>query len=133
MTTFVDTSALLAMVNTGEPHHQWSIAKFNERRAEGPMVISDLVYCEFSSTLPTREATDVAISSFGLQRLRSSDDVHFHAGKAFLKYKKRGGTKTNVLPDFLIGALADLSGAPLMTANPRDVVGYFPNLEVIKP
>jgi predicted nucleic acid-binding protein len=133
MTTFIDTSALLALVNTHEKHHQWSTIQFNACRANGPVIISDLVYCEFSVSMPTRAATDSAIAAFGLQRLRSSDDVHFLAGKAYLQYKRNKGTKSNVLPDFLIGALAANANAPLMTANAPDFVTYFPTLQLIKP
>jgi predicted nucleic acid-binding protein len=134
MTTFIDTNILIALAKTTEPHHEWSVEQFNICRANGPVIISDLVYAELSMGFQTRADVDRAIAVFGLTRLRSSDDVHFLAGKAFHKYRKTNkGQKKNVLPDFLIGALATVQNAPLMTANAPDFTGYFPSLQLISP
>ena len=46
---------------------------------------------------------------------------------AYKDYLRRGGNKTNVLPDFLIGAIAEVAEAPLITANQKDFLGYFPS------
>ena len=40
------------------------------------------------------------------------------AGKAFLRHRKQQGTKTNVLPDFFIGAHAAATASRILT---RDV------------
>jgi hypothetical protein len=133
MTTFLDTSALLAALKPGEPHHAWSTAQIQARRSEGPLIIADIVYGEFSIGMDSREHTDQALIELALERLASSDDVLFRAGQAFKKYKSQNGQKTNVLPDFLIGALAAIEGAPLVTTNAKDFVGYFPELVVISP
>ena len=133
MTTFFDTSALFAALKPDEPHHGWSAAQIEARRAEGPLIIADIVYSEFSVGLDSRAATDQALAALALERLASDDDVLFRAGKAFKEYKRRNGNKSNVLPDFLIGALAAQSGAPLVTTNAKDFISYFPDLEVIFP
>ena len=57
----------------------------------------------------------------------------FLAGKAFQRYRARGGTRTNTLPDFFIGAHAAVLGIPLLTRDARRYAGYFPNLELIVP
>jgi predicted nucleic acid-binding protein len=43
------------------------------------------------------------------------------------------GPKLGVLPDFLVGALAEVAKIPLMTANPGDFANYFPKMKVICP
>ena len=133
MTTFLDTSALLALLNPAEPFHAWSKEQLDTRRLAGPIIIADVVYSEFSISMPTREATDQAIRGLALERLASNDDALFRAGRAYQQYRKQRGQKTNVLPDFMIGALAEVLQAPLITANQRDFVGYFPGLELIHP
>jgi len=47
-------------------------------------------------------------------------------------YRRRGGTRTGVLPDFFIGAHATVEGMTLIT---RDLHrrGWFPSLRVIAP
>ena len=57
----------------------------------------------------------------------------FLAGKVFKNYRRQGGAKTGVLPDFFIGAHAAVAGVPLLT---RDVTRYracFPKLVLISP
>jgi predicted nucleic acid-binding protein len=57
----------------------------------------------------------------------------FLAGKTFLRYRKRKGAKTNVLPDFFIGAHAAVAGVPLLTRDTQRYVSYFPTVELISP
>ena len=133
MTTFLDTCVLISLLNPQENFHRWSVEQFQNCKANGPAIISDIVYCEFSVGMASKAAVDEAVSQFGLDRLRANDAALFRAGLAYKLYKSRGGNKTNVLPDFLIGALADVAGAPLITTNPKDFTGYFPDLQVIKP
>jgi len=138
MTTFLDTSAIMSAINAGETHHAWSVAQIEARRAEGPLIIADIVYSELSAGMASREDTDAAIAEWALERLRGSDDALFMAGKAYKAYRSKKRSpgefpKSNVLPDFLIGALAQAEGVPLMTTNQDDFLAYFPDLEVIYP
>ena len=55
------------------------------------------------------------------------------AGKAFRQYRKSGGTKTGVLPDFFIGAHAAVAKAPLVTRDATRYRTYFPTVEVVAP
>lgn len=57
----------------------------------------------------------------------------FPAGKAFQRYKARGGTRTSMLPDYFIGAHAAVAGIPLLTRDVRRYAGYFPKLELLAP
>jgi predicted nucleic acid-binding protein len=60
-------------------------------------------------------------------------EAAFLAGKAFLAYQRRGGARCSPLPDFFIGAHAQVAGHRLLT---RDVARYrtcFPRFELIAP
>ena len=57
----------------------------------------------------------------------------FLAARAHLRYRRRGGTRHGVLPDFFIGAHAAVRGLPLLTRDPRRYRDYFPTLRVIAP
>ena len=57
----------------------------------------------------------------------------FMAGKAHASYRKSGGFKLNVLPDFFIGAQAMDLEVPLLTRDTRRYRSYFPELELIAP
>lgn len=132
MTTLFDTSALIAVLKPSDVHHQWSVEQLEARKAAGPILIIDIIYSELSVSM-TKTEIETAIVQLAVDRLPSDDEALFRAGKAFLLYKDRDGTKTNVLPDFLIGAAADAAGIPLVTTNPKDFVGYFPRVKVINP
>jgi predicted nucleic acid-binding protein len=57
----------------------------------------------------------------------------FLAGKAFLTYRRRGGTKSSPLPDFFIGAHAAIADYRLLTRDVARYRTYFPGLELIAP
>ncbi|MBP6783302.1 MAG: hypothetical protein KA152_05900 [Verrucomicrobiales bacterium] len=42
----------------------------------------------------------------------------FLAAKAFLQYRRRGGTKVSPLPDFFIGVQAESLGIAIITHDP---------------
>lgn len=133
MTTFLDTNVLVFLLNDKEAHHAWSVAQLLACKERGPAIICDIVYCEFSVGMPSRADVDTAVSKFALERIRTQDAALFRAAAAFKEYRARGGPRNSLLPDFLIGATAAVSGAPLVTANARDFIGYFPEIEIIAP
>ena len=57
----------------------------------------------------------------------------FRAGKAFGEYRRRGGTRTGVLPDFFIGAHAEAAGLRLLTRDGSRYRSYFPEVALIAP
>jgi predicted nucleic acid-binding protein len=57
----------------------------------------------------------------------------FRAGKAFHEYRRRGGTRTGVLPDFFIGAHAEAAGLRLLTRDGSRYRSYFPDVALIAP
>ncbi len=57
----------------------------------------------------------------------------FRAGKAFREYRRRGGTKTGVPPDFFIGAHAEVAGLRLLTRDAGRYRSYFPDVALIAP
>jgi predicted nucleic acid-binding protein len=134
MTTFIDTNVVIAMLDTTDAHHQWATAEFAVRQALGPVIISDIVYCEASASMLSRADFDSVIRPFAFDRYTLNDDDLYRAGQAFLQYRRRPqSVKTGVMPDFLIGAAAEVNAAPLMTSNARDFTGYFPAVTLITP
>ena len=57
----------------------------------------------------------------------------FLAGKAFRAYRARGGTRTSLLPDFLIGAHAAAAGLPSLARDVARYRTYFPAVTLIAP
>ena len=134
MITFLDTSAVIAALNHKEAHHLWSKTQIENRKALGPMVIVNIVYCELSYGMASRNDVDKVVNRLSLERAVSDDDALFRAIVAFKQYKENNkGLKKGVLPDFLIGAFAEVAEAALVTTNASDFRTYFPNVVLLSP
>ncbi|MDQ6986364.1 MAG: hypothetical protein Q9M25_01005 [Mariprofundaceae bacterium] len=59
-------------------------------------------------------------------------EAGFLAGKAFLTYRKRGGSKSAV-PDFYISAHTAISGLTLLTRDTSRYRTAYPKLDLIAP
>jgi predicted nucleic acid-binding protein len=57
----------------------------------------------------------------------------FLAGQAFLRYRRAGGSRSNVLSDFFIGAHAAVERCPLLTRDVQRYRTYFPTVRLIAP
>jgi predicted nucleic acid-binding protein len=57
----------------------------------------------------------------------------FLAGHAHADYRRAGGPRQAILPDFLIGAHAAVTGRPLLTRDPRRVATHIPGATLISP
>lgn len=55
------------------------------------------------------------------------------AGEAHFQYRRAGGTRERTLPDFLIGAHAEVGGYALLTRDPERYRNYFPQVELVVP
>ncbi|ETX08932.1 type II toxin-antitoxin system VapC family toxin [Candidatus Entotheonella palauensis] len=55
------------------------------------------------------------------------------AARAQADYRRRGGRREVLIPDFVIGANAAHYSGRLLTTNPRDFLRAFPSLEVLTP
>jgi hypothetical protein len=53
--------------------------------------------------------------------------------RAFVKYRRGGGTKNSPLPDFSIGAQAEAEGLTLVTRDTVRYRHYFPTVKLITP
>ncbi|MGH2872410.1 MAG: type II toxin-antitoxin system VapC family toxin, partial [Solirubrobacteraceae bacterium] len=50
----------------------------------------------------------------------------FLAGHAHADYRRAGGNRQAILPDFLIGAHAAVTRRPLLTRDPTRIARYIP-------
>ena len=82
---------------------------------------------------PTQQRLDEALGHGRYKREDLPWDADFIAGRAFVAYRRGGGTKRSPLPDFYIGAHADLQGYFLLTRDETHYRRYFPTLRIIAP
>jgi predicted nucleic acid-binding protein len=134
MTTFFDTSALIALVKDTDTHHEWSREQFEIRKSRGPILISPIVFSEYCVGMASLEDVQESLQSLGIESIPDTEAALFRASRAYKRYKESNrGPKLSLLPDFLIGAAAETLGHPLVTTNARDFQGYFQGLQLIHP
>ena len=133
MATFVDTNVLISLLNPDEAFHEWAQNAMKKARDNGAIIACDIVYAELSVNLADEAETDETIARMAIVRLPFSNAVLYRAGQAYKEHRRRGGSRNNVLSDFLIGAQAEVEGAPLLTNNERDYRSYFDRIRCIAP
>lgn len=129
----VDSNVILDVVSGRAPWAAWSSTALETLADEARLVINPLVYAEVSVGFDSIEALELVLPMGLYSREALPYEAAFLAGKAFLDYRLRGGTRTSPLPDFYIGAHAAVASYRLLTRDARRYRAYFPRLEVIAP
>jgi predicted nucleic acid-binding protein len=131
--TLVDTNVLLDLVTDDPDWGEWSLARLEEAALVGPVLINDVVYAETSIRYDRIEDLDAMLAQAMIEIAPAPRSALFLAGKAFRQYRKAGGPRNGVLPDFFIGAHAAVQGWPLLTRDAGRYRRYFPKLALIAP
>jgi hypothetical protein len=97
------------------------------------LVVNPLIYAEVSIAYTKIEEVEAALPSDVFRREALPYEAAFLAGKAFLRYRKRGGARRAPLPDFYIGAHAAVAGFRLLTRDAARYRTYFPTVTLIAP
>ena len=129
----VDTNVLVDVLENDPEWADWSIGQLRAQSKVQRLAINPIIYSELSLTFSTVEALDKAIENMGLSVIEVPRPALFLAGKAFVRYRRQGGTKSNVLGDFFIGAHAAVSGHAILTRDTRRFAAYFPSVKLIAP
>lgn len=95
--------------------------------------INEIVFAEFAGRYDRINEPMDLVHALGLSIERLTLDECHRAGLAFREYRRRGGTRTSILPDFLIGAQASMRGWPILTADRKGFASYFPDVVLIDP
>lgn len=131
--TLVDSNVLLELIKDDPRWAEWSLAELESAAIAGPVLINPIIYAELSVGYSTIEALDAFIEGAGIQIAEITKEALFLAGKAFARYRRAGGAKIPILPDFFIGAQAAIMEIPLLTRDEKRFRTYFPGVVLISP
>ena len=129
----VDTNVLVDVLENDPEWADWSIGQLRAQSKVHRLAINPVIYAELSLTFSTVEALDNTIEELGLVLIEVPRPALFLAGKAFVRYRRQGGNKNNVLADFFIGAHAAVSRYPLLTRDTRRYTTYFSDVQLVAP
>jgi predicted nucleic acid-binding protein len=126
--SLVDSNVILDVFTEDPKWSDWSSAALADAAEAGRLVINPIIYAEVSIRFPRIEDLDVALPPDQFVREPIPFAAAFLAGKAFLEYRRRGGPRSSLLPDFFIGAHAAIAGHRLLTRDPARFRVHFPRL-----
>jgi hypothetical protein len=129
----VDSSVLLDIFTEDAAWVAWSSAALAAAADAAPLVINPVIFAEISVRFSRIEELDERLPRDTFVREAIPFEAAFLAGKAFRRYRRRGGQRAAPLPDFFIGAHAAVAGHRLLTRDPGRVRTYFPRLVLIAP
>jgi len=129
----VDSNVLLDIATDDPEWQSWSSRALEDAANETTLVINALIYAEVSVGYHRIEDVEKAIPPAIYRRDPLPYEAAFLAGKAFLRYRQRGGKRTSPLPDFYIGAHAAVAGFRILTRDARRYRRYFPTVDLIAP
>ena len=132
MRTALDSSVLIQLYRKQPGWEVWRelLAK---AATEGELIISPVAFAEYSTAYPT-----VASVQADLARLQAiyepiKPEAAYLAGQMFLCYRREGGPRQHLIPDFLIAAHASAQADRLAAVDRGYLRAYFPALPLLQP
>jgi len=131
--TLVDSNVLFDVMTNDPAWGQWSADRITQALDDGRLVINPIVYAQVSIGFGRIEELDDALPASEFEREPLPYEAGFLAGKAYVAYRRRGGSRRSPMPDFYIAAHAAVRGYRLLTRDAKRYLTYFPGVEVIAP
>jgi predicted nucleic acid-binding protein len=131
--TLVDTNVVFDVIGPESHWRAWSTDALHRCRQNGPLWVNEIVFAELSARISTEANVQRVLSELDLSLERVPTAGLFIAGQTYSRYRKLGGSRLNVLPDFFIGAHAEVTGVPILTRDVRPYRTYFPRVRLIAP
>ena len=129
----IDSNVLLDLMTEDTRWYSWSADALERAADRFRLVINPIIYAEVSLRYSRIEDLEAVLPKTMLDREAIPYEAAFLAGKCFVLYRQRGGTKRSPLPDFFIGAHAAVAGYRLLTRDAARYRSYFPRLTLIAP
>jgi predicted nucleic acid-binding protein len=129
----IDTNVLLDVSMSDAQWFDWSREQLQRCAASGQSFINLVVYAELAPAFISRADLDQWIKQAPISLREIPYAAAWRTGRAFLEYRRAGGPRPSPLPDFFIGAHAEVEGMTVVTRDPQRFRTYFPSVELLTP
>jgi hypothetical protein len=129
----VESNVLIDILNPDRDDARRVIDTFNRLAATHIQRINLVVFAEACSRFTTLAMAQAIVDQLNLKMADLTPEDAFRAGLAFQEYRRNGGPRQTILPDFLIGGQAANRGWPILTRDSKRFASYFPELTIIDP
>jgi predicted nucleic acid-binding protein len=132
MAALVDTNVIFDVLSDDPTWYQWSINTLKSHESEG-LIVNPTVFAEMCNGATSHLEVEARLQRLGLFYLETPRSGLFLAAQAYRHYRKAGGTRKSILPDFYIGGHAEASNLKLISRDKGRFATYFPKVELICP
>ncbi len=129
----VDSNVVIDILNPDSSDAERALDVYWRLSVNHSIRFNLVVFAETCSRFVELEQAVKALRQLGLEMAELTLQDAFRAGVAFREYRRKGGPRQSILPDFLIGGQAANMGWPILTRDPKRFAAYFPEVELIDP
>jgi len=132
MITAIDSPVLWAIIKQEAGWEAWEDALLHAA-TEGPLIICPIAFAELAPSAPNEASLHGFLGTLAINCDDLSPAAAFASGQTFKRYRKAGGPRQYLVPDFVIGAHAQTQ-ADRLAAIDRGYLGkWFPRLTLLAP
>ena len=133
MITAVDTSVLLDVFGADPTFLERSRNALRKATADGGLIACEVVWAEIAGFFERPDSAVEAMDQVGIAYDPMTRDAALAASVAWRRYRRRGGARTRVIADFLVGAHAAKRADRLLTRDRGFYRSYFKEVSVFDP
>ena len=132
MRTALDSSVLILLYRKQAGWETWR-DRLQHAASEGELIISPVAFAEFSIAYPTLNSARADLDRLHIYHEPFEPAAAYLAGQIFLRYRREGGPRQHLIPDFLIAAHASVQAHRLAAIDRGYLRTYFPTLTLLTP
>lgn len=135
----LDTNVLIDARDSSQDHHAWAVRQIEEALTGEGGAINVVTLAELCAGSPNAADIEPEIRKLGMGILDFPAAAGRVCGTAYRRYlmtrrASGGGAAPRIpLPDFFIGAHAEVIGCKLATRDVGRIARYFPKVELLTP
>lgn len=130
MTSILVDSIIFIDIFWAGADRSWSASMLRWLGGEGDLVINPIIWSEIGAGFDAEERLQHALEGLAFERRPLPFEAAFVAGQRHQAYRRAGGQRERTLPDFLVGAHAQVDRMAILTRDARRYRSYFPDVQV---
>ena len=133
MVTAIDSSVLLDVLTNDPDHGHGSLQALDAARRLGRLVVCPVVWAEVGAFFDKTDRMRLALHAAGIAFDPFDEISASLAAHQWRRYRRQGGQRNRMIPDFLVAAHAQTRAAALLTRDRGFHRRYFETLRVVEP